>query len=654
MDSRRLEPMNPIYPHIEQLRAFAVLLVLGYHLGLPLLSSGFVGVDVFLVVSGFVVASSLMRRGTRPRDFGKFLVRRFFRLFPALFLMVLVTLVLSFASGNFTLARQTSTEALGAIFGVSNFVFWSNSGYFDPPASQSPLLHTWSLGLEEQFYLFLPLVFFVTAIFPGARRRLDLLLVASLTAFSFALSVIGLAVAPAATFYLLPTRAWEFGVGVILAILSQKSKVTENLGVGRAYLLKFAGFSLLVFSLTIDYSTTGFPGQYALPAVLGTGLIILGGLRVSIPALRILEPVGRISYSVYLWHFPIIFFLDARLSESPVEKAFAIFLTFASAYFSYRYVELPFRPSKKLHRRQRAGVSAAAYLVIISLSFAGQFSNIQQRFFLEYVFDADQVAISKLVLANDLSLQERMQASVSACSRWFDKSPMTAEKTLLSNCTKQFGKGTLVIGDSHAMGLTNILQLNGGIDYLISISSGGCRLYSDCHSQAIDWAISNKEFFETIIYHQEGSTLVADPSRGHLDKQYMFMVKDSPFVIDLERISIIRSKLEQLTMHFETVFMIGPRTEYRFDPGNAATSKTFWELNPESLRIYSALDNYLELVFLNSSVKFVRLAKIIDRPNTVFDNSCFYWEDADHYSGCAEKAFSGGLNLSGIVQRWSG
>jgi len=333
---------------IDGLRAIAVLSVVLYHFGIPGFTGGFVGVDIFFVISGFLIGGILWREYVETGSVWMlhFYVRRFRRLAPAFFVMALVVsgvawlLLLPFEFREFGKTLIASTVYL------SNVLFYRGAGYFDTGAEEKVLLHTWSLAVEEQFYIFLPVFILVLARF---RRAI----VPLLGVILFGSLVASLYLTPRnqpATFFLFPFRAWEMLSGVLLAIAGQRFGLTWK---GFAP-LSFLGLAILVWSIFKIQPDDRFPGFFAIAPVVGTLLILANG-RGENMVNRMLSStgpvfVGLISYSLYLWHWPV-FTLSTYLrgSYANVFEGLAwAALSVGLGYLSWRYVELPVRRARNL------------------------------------------------------------------------------------------------------------------------------------------------------------------------------------------------------------------------------------------------------------------------------------------------------------------
>ena len=349
-------------PDIDGLRALAVAAVILYHFGVPGLSGGYVGVDVFFVVSGYLMMS-LIHRELLAGDFSlaRFYERRVRRIFPALFVMLFATMacgfIVLFPRPFATLAKT----AIAATLFVANAAFWWRTGYFAQTADRMPLLHTWSLSLEEQFYLCFPLLMIVTARKLAGRYATVLWVLA---AASFGISLWSTAFAPRAAFYLLPSRLWELLAGAIVALHARRAAARP----GRDATLAIAGLALIAVAACRFTMSTPFPGAAALLPSAGTAMILGAGASAPTVVHRALgwtpmAAIGKISYSLFLWHWPIAVLARQALARplTAAEAGGLIALCIVIAAMSWRYVEQPFRkPGGVLPRRPLLIASGAA------------------------------------------------------------------------------------------------------------------------------------------------------------------------------------------------------------------------------------------------------------------------------------------------------
>lgn len=356
---------------IDGLRACAVVPVVLFHLGADWLPGGFLGVDVFFVISGFLITRILLREiGGGTLSFTEFMVRRILRIMPALLAMIVATLVMTwffvFRPDQPTIGRQ----AVAALLSVANVYFWRTTGnYWGPQAEQSPLLHTWSLSVEEQFYLVAPLCFWMVHRIAPQRLRPAIL---AATLASFVLFLFGLATGRLpSTFYLLPTRVWELGAGCCLAaFLPPDHQIQSERALWRdAAGLLGLGVILATFVLS-PWAGTGLNWMATL-TVVGTALVLAFAQTGPCHWLLTRQPLtwlGKASYSIYLWHWPVIVLskLDGRMSSIWLLCIPILVL----GALSYELVEQPSRRNRRL-----LPVIAGGYALAIGLALAVAQSN---------------------------------------------------------------------------------------------------------------------------------------------------------------------------------------------------------------------------------------------------------------------------------------
>ena len=335
---------------IDGLRAVAVLLVIGDHFRTHF-SGGYIGVDVFFVISGYLISAAILKEMANGTfSIVNFYERRIRRIFPALIVMLLVVFAAAYHYLFPTELADFARSLLAAMFSVSNFFFWHQAGYFDAPSAFKPLLHTWSLAVEEQFYIFFPI--FLVLIRRFARHQLKAAIY-GLTALTFALAIFYVKRDATAAFFFSPLRAWELLIGTII---SQKYLPTIRTAIGRN--IATASGLLMILVPALGYTAaTPFPGLSALPPCLGAALIIAGGetgtsLVGRLLSLRPVVFVGLISYSLYLWHWPVLVFqnIGGMVAQLPPESRtlkLAMFaISIALGYLSWKWVETPFRKGR--------------------------------------------------------------------------------------------------------------------------------------------------------------------------------------------------------------------------------------------------------------------------------------------------------------------
>jgi peptidoglycan/LPS O-acetylase OafA/YrhL len=359
---------------IDGLRAVAILPVLLYHSGLGLFSGGYIGVDVFFVISGFLITSIIAREVDKERfSILNFYERRARRILPALMVMLAFVFCAAAYSVFPNDFEKVAKSGLMTTLFVSNIGFFLETGYFAGSAETMPLLHTWSLAVEEQFYLGFPILLILIARFMPKQRTATLIVIALL---SFTLAVATQASGSGFAFYLLPARAWELFIGALLAVGAIPSVASRWLREAIA----FAGLAAIAYAALFFDKTTVFPGVNALFPVLGAAALILCAPQTWVGRLLETGPmvgVGLISYSLYLWHWPLIVFTeyvsDQRLSGWL--SVAVISASFVAAYLSWRFIERPFRDQAAFDRRAIFRWTGASMMVACAASVVLMLTN---------------------------------------------------------------------------------------------------------------------------------------------------------------------------------------------------------------------------------------------------------------------------------------
>ena len=345
--SETRESRDRYRPEIDGLRAFAVIPVILYHAGIQGFGGGFVGVDVFFVISGYLITQILvsdLEKGTF--SIARFYERRARRILPALFFVMVVCTPLAWWLMDPALLKGFAETVVAVTVFASNVFFARTTNYFADGADQNPLLHTWSLGVEEQFYLVFPLL--LLACWRLGRRRVIALMVVIGVA-SFVLSDQASFENPVGNFFLAPYRAWELLIGVVLALASVSTPVHTRVGRFPREILATAGLVLVVAAIASFDSGTRFPGRYAIAPTVGTALVLaFGESNTAVGRFlssKVLVGIGLISYSAYLIHQPLLAFAKIVCVDTP-PRALVLSLVAATlplAYLSWRIVETPFR-----------------------------------------------------------------------------------------------------------------------------------------------------------------------------------------------------------------------------------------------------------------------------------------------------------------------
>jgi peptidoglycan/LPS O-acetylase OafA/YrhL len=613
---------NEYRPEIDGLRSIAVAAVVLFHLRIGWLPGGFLGVDVFFVISGYLITSIVLRdlaRGTfRFRDFW---ARRVRRITPALLVMVAATLAAVAFAGFRGLRPELGAQGLASLLSVANVYFFREAGnYWGPQAENAPFLHTWSLSVEEQFYVLLPVTLFLIH---RKWPRAILPALAAVIAGSLGLFLFEDARHPSATFYLLPTRAWELGAGCLLARLSVSRGTTSY---ARGTWLTGAGLALIVASYFLV--TTLNAGSVA--AVLGATLILAfsdnGAFKVVL-ASKPLVYLGRISYSLYLWHWPLIVLpgqLDWHLS-----RPLTVALMMVAAIASYHLVEQPTRRARRI---------VPAALAALGVTAVGAF------------------ALARSSAIYDLSRFHK----ISSYSFYFDLKPNNFEETRFKDAQVQMNCALRQVpADAY---------LTGGIIVGPRPQSPQVVVLGDSHGTM--WSNTIREITErrglTTSFYSMGGVSPFFHVPLETEQTDRFLGGEVKYRFDLARFehiqawnpdiivvvmrwsrltdtALARSTLDFLHLHAKQVLLIGQPPMLTFGDHYAAEHLCYLGVHPEKNR-----DLYLpvrtdeeavraqaiprELAAAYNNVTFVPTAQVFakgDQALVLRDSDVVYWDD-DH------------------------
>lgn len=446
---------------IDGLRAIAVVPVILFHAGFSFFSGGFVGVDVFFVISGYLITTIIIS-GLDAGTFSlmEFYERRARRILPALFFVILACVPFAWLWMAPADLKNFSESAIAASIFVSNVFFWKTSGYFDLSTATKPLLHTWSLAVEEQYYLIAPVFLILTLRF---RRSWIVTILALCALLSLALAQWGSGKMPAATFYLLPTRIWELLIGAMAAFYLYANSPLQNRHIAQAASL--AGIALIFWPVFSFDHGTPYPSLYALAPTTGTALIILAAdgrtLVGRVLGSSMFVYVGLISYSAYLWHQPLFALAWHRTLQSPSLplSILLIALTFVLAYLTWRFIETPFRDPRRVSRAKFARVATTSAVALIAIGLSGHLGNgFEARFRLPKQLTETFVRTDRAAECFD----KPTGSSVWLCP--MGSSPPTAPDTFI------------VFGDSHALSYFDVFDEAARREQVAGLFSGasGC------------------------------------------------------------------------------------------------------------------------------------------------------------------------------------
>ena len=517
---------------IQGLRAIAVLAVVIFHINPQLLPGGYIGVDIFFVISGYLIMGFIWRDLNKESfSLVTFYIKRIYRLFPALFVMLLLSAIAAY----FILLSDESVDFvysfISTLFYVSNFYFYLEVDYFNEGMKFAPLLHTWSLSVEEQFYIIFPLVL----LFVYQRGKVWLFhILIVLAIISLLLSELSIHWDESFAFYASPTRFFQFILGGIVSIHLQKYTLSKGLN----NLLGAIGFMIIILTMFFYTDKTLFPGLYALIPSLGTALILFSGLQRGYITLflsnNIFKLIGNSSYSIYLWHWPLIVFykLEVSPSLSIVEQIALFAASLLLGYISWRYIETSTRLAYKNSNTPKAIYSTIALSAVVSIGAFYTFSGVSYRS-IESQTKASQYLDYK---ADNFRAGECFLTSEYDNINFFNK-----DKCITHSDGK---KNYLLIGDSHAAHFYSALaKVIKDDETLSQVTASGCHPtlpYEGTKrcSSLVQWA------YEELIKEKSFDTIILSAHWSYPDKQHLL------------------DAIELLLNYTDRIVVLGPNMEY--------------------------------------------------------------------------------------------
>lgn len=639
-------------PEIDGLRALAVVPVILFHADFGAFGGGFVGVDVFFVLSGYLITSLLIADLQAGRfSLVDFYDRRARRILPALFVVLLASLPLAWISMTPAQLHEYFQSLAAVVFFVSNVLFWQQDGYFAQAAELKPLLHTWSLAVEEQFYIVFPLM--LLALWRLGRHGLPWILLA-MTLASFSLGVWATPAMPSASFYLIPTRAWELLAGALCALVLTRRQAA-GLAPPQSNLAAAVGLVGILAALVMFDPETPFPGHAAALPVLGTCLLILfaptGSAVARLLALRPLVGLGLVSYSAYLWHQPL--FATARLM-SDAEPAPGLMLalsglSLALAWVSWRLVERPFRHGARGRAApllaSRARLFGSAALVGGLLAAIGLGGHVTQGYRSLYLWTHPGYAQGLALIE---AAQERPGfGPPEGCVFRIEQIDEAARARLLA-CQARHGAGVLALGDSHAMDFFGLVEQTSDLSFFVSASRGFCRPHDagpECqYEPLLQFLAGAPGIFDVAIYEQAGFYLFSSPEypTGH---RRMFSglgleERVPDLAINDTALDGVVAYLERLALHLPVVWF-GPRIEPHIPLARLLETPCDQPrpLRPNLAETFARLEGHIETRLAGSPVRYLSQNIVFgfDFPADFGGCDGLLWRDGDHLSALGQR-----------------
>jgi peptidoglycan/LPS O-acetylase OafA/YrhL len=635
---------------IQVLRGLAVLAVVLFHAKENYFPLGYLGVDVFFVISGFVVTPLILRiftdqanRGGRLSSLKHFYRRRFYRLAPALVVTLSISAVTIFLLGPIADHQRFARQGIATLLLAGNVGAYRYSGdYFSP--NPNPLVHTWSLSVEEQIYIFLPLILMLILHKRRSLKKITAVALGVISALSFVsflfptileplYSRAGIEIASQFSFYSPIDRIWQFTLGgLAFLLLDLDQNRAKKIPKGIHLLTVIAVVMILFGPLHMNIK-----GSSALASFIAVIVIVLRSLAV-LPEILTekLEWLGDRSYSIYLVHMPLIYIAkyspvtqmgsgENRIIQSTIAVVASILL----GSLSFSKIENRFR-----NNSNKGSTASSGILKVFVSVFIGPLTI----FLLLSGF-----------LGTSSTPMDKDRSDNGLCKFWTPSLDGNFHSRFLK-CYSKFGGATVVLGDSHAMNIYNSLFLTTRSDFFVGISTGGCRPNTQSDSCPYDdferFLKSSPNSIKQVIFHQSGSYLISD-KRGQVDSNLAFKSQDSYRILD-DDIQFLIRYLKSMGRHVATTW-IGPFPELRVEPTWIQVKANQVKPNPIVKRVF--LDLEKQIIFYlkeeNHTFRYVSLSGLLGYRQFEYKvESCILFRDIDHWSTCGEEMFSLPINKS--------
>ena len=645
-----VETGPPYRAEIDGLRALAVVSVVLFHAGLPGFPGGYIGVDIFFVISGFLITLILMRDIERGRfSILTFYERRARRILPALFLVTATTAPFAWAV-MLPSQRQALAESWAALaLFISNLLFGAQLGYFSPDAAERPLLHTWSLSVEEQFYVFFPLLLLLCW---KLGRRVPLWITVILGVASLSLAQYGAWRDQSLNFYFTGSRVWELMAGALAALAERHWGRQRREGPAAA------GFAALALPLFLFQAATPSPSLVTAIPVAGTAVFLLygrTGTRISRAlSLKPVVAIGLISYSAYLWHQPLFAIARLALGAEPAPSLMAALAlaAFGLAALSWRWVEMPFRRRPAPLLPGRASLFAASIgglALMLGAGVAGWATSGDEAGWL--ASHPDKAATYQLLT----NARKGSQAAKTLGLCRFNLVNFDAKSVArIAGCAARFGPAFVILGDSHGIDVYNALAGNSDDShFVLGVTNAGCRLdnvQGNCPLlRFAEIVAQNPALFAHVLFVQSGAQLMmtrnGGPGGRELFRQLDWNATVPDYPLDSAEIDRVASYLAGIAADVPVTWL-APRIEPQLPPALVLqlSCAAKFSLRPGQRAAFERLDAAIAARLAGTQVKYLPLAALpFDMATDFLNCAQDYWSDGDHWSTAGEAYFGARL-----------
>jgi peptidoglycan/LPS O-acetylase OafA/YrhL len=619
---------------IDGLRALAVIPVIFFHAGFEVFSGGFIGVDVFFVISGYLITSVLLN-DLKMGNFSivNFYERRARRILPALFVVMLICMPFVWLWLLPQSVKSFSQSLVAVSVFASNILFWKTSDYFAASTELQPLIHTWSLSVEEQFYAIFPLLLLFTWRL-GLRWKVVILV--KVIILSLGLAQWGAFAKPALTFYMLPSRAWELLIGVSVAVYYSEYDIKKH-KYWISELGSLLGFALILYA-TFTYShQTPFPSLYALVPTIGAALVIIFATNKTIVgkllSTKLFLYVGLISYSTYLWHQPLFAFARLRSIEPPSQELFIalIIITLPLAHLTWRFVEQPFRNKNLISRKTFFIIFFCLSISFISI---GLFGHITKGYFNRGIYTT---------IFKDLENITRVNFGLSDICE--------DEYTESEKCRTGANPTIIVWGDSYAMHLVDgIIASNPNVQLIQATISNcgpffGVAPYSP-PNYGVEWGVKCIESNDRVKELLKNKTslkyaVLSSPFDGYVGEGAQILTRDGKLISgEQNSYTYFEKTLEEIKSHGIKPIVVSPTPKNGNNIGDCLLKASLFNVEKSRCNFQLAIseqrnqkvNELLRKVELNYNVIWLSNGVCPDGTCNVFMDKVFIYRDGGHLS----------------------
>ncbi|MDI9347076.1 MAG: acyltransferase family protein [Methylacidiphilales bacterium] len=640
---------------IDGLRAIAIIPVILFHTGNSFFTGGYLGVDIFFVISGYLITSIIYQEMQQSTfSFKSFYMRRVRRILPALYFLLFVLFLIV----PFFLFPEDYSRAVfvgfSSIFFLSNVFLANHSGYFDQDAIHNPLVHTWSLSIEEQFYFSFPLILFVTVIF-GRRLRIKNIEI-WLLVLLFILILLGIYIAqlhsisdPIVNYYRFTSRYWELLAGSFCAICVNHAFLECK---NRWWNEIISGISITTIILSIAFFSeeSNVPSVKLIIPILASCLLILYTYQnksfVSmILQSRLLVGIGLLSYSLYLWHQPVFVITHTLFGNWSTLTIIVAFIAISMlSIISYYFVEKPFRNKNTISNKTLLLIISSSTILLIAWSVMVYYTKGLEFIMAEIPFEKDA---RKSYLIYKENLVDPTPTQDSPCMIAVER-PLELPDSALASCFNKWGTAIIIIGDSHGYNLYDIFLKHSTHRFVISFAQGGCRPAQKdsnskkkcANSEIAKFILDQATQIKNVYYIQAGLDLFTLLTKNQ--RRLLFNNDDVIHDIQDSKISAVLSYL-QLFSHKVPTIWIGPWVDPFIKPhtlsGFKAMQNKNFAISDHIISHYKRLDAKIIDRVTNLREKTVWYLSIIELilPFGIASQQCSYFIDEDHLSPCGTR-----------------